>query len=145
MGGRGGKGTAHAGVVETTTPIVAPPAPASTASASAVDAKTAAVNQRFERVITSTIEQVLQRSHLGATEWVGMPEIRAALDARGVSRATQDRQLKRLLSERKIHLAPESNRKALTKADHAAAVQIGISSDPLDREMHLIALNRTAR
>lgn len=123
MGGRGSKGTAHvdggaapAAVVETAVPTPAAP------SARVVDAKTAAVNARFERVITNEIERISSRTD---NEWVGMDDIRRVLDERGVSRAMQDSQLRRLSSERKILLAPESNRKALRQLDHDSAVRLG--------------------
>lgn len=115
MGGRGGAGTAHSdtgATVDTGT--------ATAQAAPAVDARTAAVNARFERFITGEVERLEHKPG----DWVGIVDLRRALDARGIPRAAQDRQLKRLSAEGKVHIVPESNRKALRQEDHDAALQL---------------------
>ncbi|EOD64802.1 hypothetical protein [Amycolatopsis vancoresmycina] len=54
--------------------------------------------------------------------WVGLVDLRPKL---GAPAAEVDAVLKRLSSEGKVHLVPEDNRKALTAADHEAAIRIG--------------------
>ncbi|WP_051174410.1 hypothetical protein [Amycolatopsis orientalis] len=79
------------------------------------------VNDRWDNEIRNAIAS-LER-HKG--DWVPLVDLRPKLDRRGTSRAAQDKHFKRLSQERKIHLVPESNRKALRAADHAAAVRVG--------------------
>lgn len=54
--------------------------------------------------------------------WVGLVDLRPKL---GAPAAEVDAVLKKLSSAGKIHLVPEDNRKALTAADHEAAIRIG--------------------
>ncbi|RSD09593.1 hypothetical protein [Amycolatopsis eburnea] len=54
--------------------------------------------------------------------WVGLVDLRPKL---GAPAAEVDAVLKRLSSAGKVHLVPEDNRKALTAADHEAAIRIG--------------------
>lgn len=55
--------------------------------------------------------------------WVGIIDLRRELS--GMDRAEQDAALKELSRTGRAVIAPESNRKVLTAADHAAAVRIG--------------------
>jgi len=54
--------------------------------------------------------------------WVGLVDLRPKL---GAPTAEVDAVLKRLSLAGKVHLVPEDNRKALTAADHEAAIRIG--------------------
>ncbi|WP_410586598.1 hypothetical protein [Amycolatopsis sp. lyj-23] len=54
--------------------------------------------------------------------WVGLVDLRPKL---GAPAAEVDAVLKELSRAGKIHLVPEDNRKALTAADHEAAIRIG--------------------
>ncbi|GAB3144738.1 hypothetical protein GCM10027258_34090 [Amycolatopsis stemonae] len=54
--------------------------------------------------------------------WVGLVDLRPKL---GAPAAEVDAVLKKLSSAGKVHLVPEDNRKALTAADHKAAIRIG--------------------
>ncbi|KDN17387.1 hypothetical protein [Amycolatopsis rifamycinica] len=54
--------------------------------------------------------------------WVGLVDLRPKL---GAPAAEVDALLKELSRAGKIHLVPEDNRKALTAADHEAAIRIG--------------------
>ncbi len=54
--------------------------------------------------------------------WVGLVDLRPKL---GAPAAEVDALLKKLSSAGKVHLVPEDNRKALTAADHEAAIRIG--------------------
>jgi hypothetical protein len=54
--------------------------------------------------------------------WVGLVDLRPKL---GAPAADVDAVLKELSRAGKVHLVPEDNRKALTAADHEAAIRIG--------------------
>ena len=54
--------------------------------------------------------------------WVGLVDLRPKL---GAPAAEVDAVLKELSRTGKVHLVPEDNRKALTAADHEAAIRIG--------------------
>jgi hypothetical protein len=63
--------------------------------------------------------------------WVGLVDLRPKL---GAPAAEVDAVLKKLSSAGKVHLVPEENRKALTAADHDAAIRIG------GEDNHLISI-----
>ncbi len=88
------------------------------------DEKTVRVNRRWERFVREAIAEVVANRSYN-NDFVGMDALRAALDARGTTRDAQDKQLKRMSKDGTIILVPESNRKMLTDADHAAAIRIG--------------------
>ena len=56
-------------------------------------------------------------------DWVRLADLRQLLN--GAAREDVDGVLKDMSRARRAHLAPDSNRKTLTDADHAAAVRIG--------------------
>jgi hypothetical protein len=95
-----------------------------TTANTAADHKTARVNRRWDQFVHDAIIGATARP-FNDNEWMGMTELRAALDARGTTRVAQDDQLKRMSIDGTIILVPESNRKMLTDADRAAAVRIG--------------------
>ncbi|CAM4025105.1 hypothetical protein KIPE111705_36945 [Kibdelosporangium persicum] len=66
-------------------------------------------------------------------DWVGLDELRARLN-RDLSKEEVDQALKCLSRTKTANIVPESNRKALTDDDHAAAVRIG------GEDNHLIAI-----
>jgi hypothetical protein len=65
-------------------------------------------------------------------DWVRLADLRPLLN--GAARKDVDGVLKDMSRARRAHLAPDSNRKTLTDADHAAAVKIG------GEDNHLIAI-----
>jgi hypothetical protein len=65
-------------------------------------------------------------------DWVRLADLRPLLN--GAARDDVDGVLKDMSRARRAHLAPDSNRKTLTEADHAAAVKIGGEPN------HLIAI-----
>lgn len=64
--------------------------------------------------------------------WVSLTRLRAALP--GLSRSQVDQVLHALLADPRVYLIPESNQKALTPADRAAAIRIG------GTDKHLLAI-----
>lgn len=64
--------------------------------------------------------------------WVGLKELRPKLG--GASASEVDALLKKLSGTGKVHLVPDDNRKALTEADHEAAIRIG------GEDNHLISI-----
>jgi hypothetical protein len=65
-------------------------------------------------------------------DWVGLVDLRPMLG--DASTQDVDAVLKELSRTRQAHLVPDSNRKALTAADHAAAVRVG------GEDNHLISI-----
>ncbi|MFE3178673.1 hypothetical protein ACFXPA_46525 [Amycolatopsis sp. NPDC059090] len=75
-------------------------------------------DSRWDAAILAAVER-LEHSH---GEWIGLVDFRRAL---GRGRAAVDEHLRRLSRRGIVCLVPESNRKALTQADHDAAIRIG--------------------
>ncbi|UJW36933.1 hypothetical protein L3Q67_45035 (plasmid) [Saccharothrix sp. AJ9571] len=71
---------------------------------------------------TARIRDAIIDLELQPGDWVGLVDLRPML---APNRSDQDKHLKRLSAEGQLHLAPESNRKALQDTDHAAAVRLG--------------------
>jgi hypothetical protein len=71
--------------------------------------------------------QAAVRSLQGArSRWVGLARLRAKLaEAASLTRDGQDTVLKEMFRAGQLDIIPEDNRKALTDADHAAAIVIG--------------------
>lgn len=67
-------------------------------------------------------------------EWVSITRLRQELSARGMSREEQDRTLHEMAIAEGVSIVPESNQKALTEADRAAAIVIG------NQNKHLISI-----
>lgn len=65
-------------------------------------------------------------------DWVRLVELRPLLN--GASKAEVDSVLKQMSRAGEIQLAPDSNRKALTAVDHAAAIRVG------GEDKHLMAI-----
>jgi hypothetical protein len=64
-------------------------------------------------------------AHLGSADYSPLTGLRTKLNMAGMSRDAQDAHLKRMSKQGQILLAPNSDRKNLTAADHAAAIHIG--------------------
>ncbi|HEY3754140.1 MAG TPA: hypothetical protein VGL80_33530 [Pseudonocardiaceae bacterium] len=87
-------------------------------------------NLRLADIFAPEVEQLESRiraaySKLASTpgDWVGLADVRPLLD--GAARQDVDAVLKELSRAKQVHLAPDSNRKTLTAADHEAAIRIG--------------------
>ncbi|ALG06193.1 hypothetical protein [Kibdelosporangium phytohabitans] len=68
-------------------------------------------------------------------EWIRLARIRPMLD--GEDKSDVDKALLKMMKEGKAYLAPDSNRKVLTEADHEAAVSVG------GEDKHLIAIEES--
>jgi hypothetical protein len=73
--------------------------------------------------IESRIRVAYRKLAPSPNEWVGLVDLRPMLG--DAPRKAVDAVLKDLSSTNQVELVPESNRKALTAADHAAAIRIG--------------------
>ena len=82
----------------------------------------------IEQRIATAYRKLAGDSH----DWVGLVDLRPMLGR--IAAKEVDAVLDELSSAGRISLVPESNRKALTLADHEAAVRIG------GEEYHLIAI-----
>jgi hypothetical protein len=68
-------------------------------------------------------------------DWVQLARLRPEID--DIGRDEVDGVLLRMIKTGRVHLAPDSNRKALTEEDHRAAVRIG------GEENHLVAIEES--
>ena len=82
--------------------------------------------------VEARVRDAYRRVAGAGRDWVGLAEVRALLG--DVPPEDVDAALTRLARQPDIRLAGEPNRKALTDADHAAAVQVG------GEERHLLAI-----
>lgn len=73
--------------------------------------------------IESRIRAAYRKLARSPRDWVGLADLRPMLG--GAPARAVDAVLKELSRTGKIHLVPESNRKVLTAADHAAAIRVG--------------------
>lgn len=83
--------------------------------------------------IEKRIRAAYQRVTPGRGEWVMLSDIRPLL--RDLPRVLVDRALVQMNRCPDVHLVPESNQKALTEEDRAAAVRFG------EQDKHLIAID----
>lgn len=110
MGGRGGSGRSSAAIVQMP----------------AIDS-----NALADRDIADAYETVLditgarERSFQTHGPWVTLQRLRTALSTLGWDREKQDRELLRLVRERKAIVSPESNQKTMTPEFRRAALQMG--------------------
>lgn len=77
--------------------------------------------QRFKKFLFEVLDQVNPDQHA----WMSLVDVRPHLYGRGISREAQDRYLKALSAREAIHLAGDSNTKALRDEDHEAALTFG--------------------
>lgn len=68
-------------------------------------------------------------------DWVRLADLRARLN--GADRDTVDRVLLAMTKTRRVHLAPDSDQRAVTDADRAAAIRIG------SEDKHLVAIEES--
>ncbi|MFC7614475.1 hypothetical protein ACFQV2_14045 [Actinokineospora soli] len=68
-------------------------------------------------------------------DWVRLAKLRPRLD--GAPREEVDDVLLKMVKEGVAHLAPDSNRKVLTDADHAAAIRVA------GEDNHLLAIEES--
>jgi hypothetical protein len=68
-------------------------------------------------------------------DWVRLAKLRPKLN--GAGKDEVDNTLRAMTRTGLVHLAPDSNRKALTEADHAAAIRIG------SEHKHLVAIEES--
>jgi len=85
------------------------------------------------------LEAVIRSAYLALSvkpqDWVRLARLRPRLD--GADRDEVDAVLLRMARTGSVHLAPDSNRKVLTEADHAAAIRIG------GEDNHLVAIEES--
>lgn len=85
--------------------------------------------------LESMIRQVYGELSIKPQDWVRLARLRPKLD--GADRTDVDRVLLTMTKTGTVHLAPSSNRKALTAADHEAAIRIG------SEDKHLLAIEES--
>jgi len=85
------------------------------------------------------LESVIRAAYLALSvksqDWVRLAKLRPELN--GADKDEVDMVLLEMFKNGEIHLVPESNRKALTEADHAAAIRIG------SEDKHLMAIEES--
>lgn len=82
--------------------------------------------------LESRIRNAYEELSVKQQDWVRLSKLREKLG--NPDKAEMDRVLRAMARTGRVHLAPSSNRKALTAADHAAAHRIG------SEDKHLIAI-----
>ena len=86
-------------------------------------------------VIEELIRDVYQNLSVKRQDWVRLARIRPEIAS--VDREDIDGVLLKMIKSGRVHLAPDSNRKVLTVADHEAAIRIG------GEENHLLAIEES--
>ncbi|MFJ6675949.1 hypothetical protein ACIQMJ_33030 [Actinosynnema sp. NPDC091369] len=85
------------------------------------------------------LESVIRAAYLELSvkpqDWVRLAKLRPKLN--GAEKDEVDDVLLEMFKNGEIHLVPESNRKALTEADHAAAIRIG------SEDKHIMAIEES--
>ncbi|WP_367131861.1 hypothetical protein [Saccharothrix sp. HUAS TT1] len=85
------------------------------------------------------LESVIRAAYLALSvkpqDWVRLARLRPELN--GAERDEVDGVLLEMFKAGEVHLVPESNRKALSEADHAAAIRIG------SEDKHLMAIEES--
>ncbi|WP_018687106.1 hypothetical protein [Actinokineospora enzanensis] len=85
--------------------------------------------------LESLIVRVYRELSVKPQDWVRLAKLRPALN--GADKAEVDEVLLAMLRAGGLHLAPDSNRKALVDVDHAAAIRIG------GEDKHLMAIEES--
>jgi len=85
--------------------------------------------------LESLIREVYDDLSAEPQDWIRLARIRPRLN--GADKSEVDQVLLKMMKTGKVHLAPDSNTKVLTKADHEAAVRIG------GEDKHLIAIEES--
>jgi hypothetical protein len=97
-------------------------------------------NLRFADLMPPTdLESLIRAAYRDLSakpqDWVRLAKLRPRLD--GADRDEVDKVLLAMIRTGLVHLAPDSNRKALTDADHDAAIRIG------GQDKHLLAIEES--
>lgn len=87
-----------------------------------------------ESRIVAAIETLPLKLNTTFSRWVSLVNLRAELA--DIDRARLDAALKDLFRARRVRIVPEDNRKAMTDADHSAAIVIG------DEPKHFVQIVR---
>ncbi|GAB3497432.1 hypothetical protein [Amycolatopsis cihanbeyliensis] len=85
--------------------------------------------------LESRIRAVYRELSMKPRDWVRLARLRPKLN--GADQEEVDRVLLAMTRTGLVHLAPDSNRKTLTEADHAAAIRIG------SEYKHLVAIEES--
>lgn len=85
--------------------------------------------------LETLIREVYRELSVKPQDWVRLARIRPKLN--GADRSEVDQTLLEMIKTGTVHLAPDSNRKVLTKDDHAAAIRVG------SEEKHLMAIEES--
>ncbi|GAA3013036.1 hypothetical protein [Actinokineospora diospyrosa] len=85
--------------------------------------------------LESLIRRVYEELSVKPQDWVRLAKLRPELN--GAAKSEVDEVLLAMVRAGDTHLAPDSNRKVLTEADHAAAVRIG------GEDNHLMAVDES--
>ena len=88
-----------------------------------------------ETGLESLIREAYEELSMKPQDWVRLAKLRPRLN--GADKDEVDQVLRAMTRTGLVHLAPSSNRKALTDADHAAAIRIG------SEEKHLVAIEES--
>jgi hypothetical protein len=85
--------------------------------------------------LESLIRTVYLDLSVGPQDWIRLARIRPKLN--GAGKSDVDDVLLKMMKTGTVHLAPDSNRKVLTDADHEAAIRVG------GEDKHLIAMEES--
>jgi hypothetical protein len=92
-----------------------------------------------EAIRSGGLESLIRKVYLDLSvkpqDWIRLARIRPKLN--GADKSEVDDVLLKMMKTGTVHLAPDSNRKVLTDADHAAAVRIG------GEDLHLMAIEES--
>jgi hypothetical protein len=90
----------------------------------------------LQRTTTDTLEDLIRRAYGELSsrpqEWVRLAQLRPKLN--GADKSEVDEELLEMIKTGLVHLSPDSDRRNLTEADHAAAIRIG------KEDKHLVAI-----
>jgi hypothetical protein len=93
----------------------------------------------LEAIRSGGLESLIRSVYLDLSvmpqDWVRLAKLRPKLN--GADRAEVDEVLLNMVKSGTAHLVPDSNRKVLTEADHAAAIRIG------SEDKHLMAIEES--
>lgn len=85
--------------------------------------------------LESMIRRAYEELSVKPQDWVRLAKLRPKLN--GAEKEEVDKTLLTMVRTGLVHLAPDSNRKVLTDADHAAAIRIG------KEDKHLVAIEES--
>jgi hypothetical protein len=89
--------------------------------------------------IEESLDELIRKAYhdlsVGRQDWIRLARIRSQLN--GAAKDDVDEALLTMTKTGTVHLVPDSNRKVLTDADHAAAIRIG------GEDKHLMAIEES--